>query len=163
MSAVPVVLPATSDQGRSRWKLPPQALTLAEALALLGILIISAVGVSGLAGSYLGIFGWATLVLGSIVLLGVIGALIGHLRLPRIVLDPLGLVIAAGAAVVAMVMFLPGFHYGGGDRDPGVYMEVGAHMAQTGSLRATSEALAIERPAGAAVLAGCPVPRPMDQ
>jgi hypothetical protein len=52
---------------------------------------------------------------------------------PRLVLDPGGLAMVAGVGVLAAFLFLPGFPYGAGDKDPGVYTSHGVAIARTGS------------------------------
>ncbi len=43
-----------------------------------------------------------------------------------------------GVGAVAAFFYFPGFHYAVGDRDPGIYMATGAHIARTGMLQAIS-------------------------
>ncbi len=52
---------------------------------------------------------------------------------PRLALDPAGLALTAGLTLVAGLLFFPGFPYGTGDKDPGVYVEHGIAIARTGS------------------------------
>lgn len=52
---------------------------------------------------------------------------------PRLALDPAGLALIAGLTLVAGLLFFPGFPYGTGDKDPGVYVEHGIAIARTGS------------------------------
>jgi hypothetical protein len=63
---------------------------------------------------------------------------VGH---PNIALDRAGLAVLAGLAVVAAVLFLPGFPYGVGDKDPGVYVIHAIEIARTGSVSWTDPAL----------------------
>src|SRR6266540_2391182 len=60
---------------------------------------------------------------------------------PAIVVDKAGLAVLAGLAIVAAVLFLPGFPYGVGDKDPGVYVIHAIEIARTGSIRWTDLAL----------------------
>ncbi len=52
---------------------------------------------------------------------------------PRLALDLDGLLLVAGLAVVAALLFFPGFSYGIGDKDPGAYVNHGISIARTGS------------------------------
>ncbi len=52
---------------------------------------------------------------------------------PRVLLDPPGLAMAAGVALLAALLFFPGFPYGAGDKDPGGYVSQGILIARTGS------------------------------
>src|SRR6266545_4422699 len=52
---------------------------------------------------------------------------------PRLVVDRGGLLLVAGLTLVAGLLFFPGFPYGTGDKDPGVYVEHGIAIARTGS------------------------------
>lgn len=109
-------------------------ITVAELALILIAAGVAVIGTVGLATAQIGIFGWPSLIAGSLVLGIVLSAVVTRLHIPRIVVDPMGLVIVIAVAVLAGVMFLPGFHFGTGDRDPGVYMETGAAIARTGSL-----------------------------
>jgi hypothetical protein len=60
---------------------------------------------------------------------------------PRIVVDRGGLAVLAGLALVAAVLFFPGFPYGVGDKDPGVYVIHAIEIARTGSVSWTDPAL----------------------
>jgi Dolichyl-phosphate-mannose-protein mannosyltransferase len=51
---------------------------------------------------------------------------------PRLVLDPAGLATTGALALVAAVLFFPGFPYGVGDKDPGGYVSQGVLIARTG-------------------------------
>ncbi|MGI8418594.1 MAG: hypothetical protein ACR2P2_20825 [Nakamurella sp.] len=64
------------------------------------------------------------------------------LGMARVVLDPVTLVIVLVLAAISAWLYFPGFHFATGDRDPGIYMEVGAHIARTGDLRIFSDAVA---------------------
>lgn len=51
---------------------------------------------------------------------------------PRLAVDPQGLAMVGGVALVSAVLFFPGFPYGVGDKDPGGYVSQGILMARTG-------------------------------
>ncbi|MDQ2846949.1 MAG: glycosyltransferase family 39 protein [Actinomycetota bacterium] len=125
-----------------------RSLTVAE----LGLIVlaggIAVLGTVGLIAAQIGIFGWPSLISGTVVVgIGLL-AVVARLRIPKIVLDPIGLITALAVVALAAFMFFPGFHFGTGDRDPGVYMETGAAIARTGSLTI---------PSGVAGTAGLPV------
>ena len=52
---------------------------------------------------------------------------------PGLALDPGGLAMMLGVGVLAAILFLPGFPYGAGDKDPGVYTSHGVAIARNGS------------------------------
>ena len=128
---------------RTRWRSSdPQLLTVSELGALAVAGGITVIGTVGLAAADLGIFSGLSVAIGTLIVVAVLAFVMLRIGLPRIVLDRLGLVIAVVAACIAAFMFLPGFPYGAGDRDPGVYMEVGASIARTGHLGIISSPLA---------------------
>ncbi|HVE29210.1 MAG TPA: hypothetical protein VNC80_04025 [Mycobacteriales bacterium] len=127
-------LPADSDgaeptgtTGRRRgwWSRPPEgAVTVAELVLVAAAAVVGVLSTVALAAGHLGIFG-PGVVFGVSALLVVGLAVLARLRsaaFPRIALDPAGLLPAAAGGVLALVMFLPGFHYAAGDKDPGVYV-----------------------------------------
>jgi hypothetical protein len=115
----------TASRRHGWWSPPPQgAVTVAE-LALLGAAtVVGVLATVALAAGHLGIFG-PGVVFGVTAVLVVGLALLARLRsaaFPRVALDPAGLLPSAAGGVLALVMFLPGFHYAAGDKDPGVYV-----------------------------------------
>jgi hypothetical protein len=66
----------------------------------------------------------------------------------RVRRDPLACLAFAGIAVVAAVMFLPGFSYGVTDKDPGGYTEHAFSIARTGSYRVIDPTLDGRIPGG---------------
>ena len=127
-------LPADSDgaeptgtTGRRRgwWSRPPEgAVTVAELVLVAAAAVVGVLSTVALAAGHLGIFG-PGVVFGVSALLVVGLAVLARLRsaaFHRIALDPAGLLPAAAGGVLALVMFLPGFHYAAGDKDPGVYV-----------------------------------------
>ncbi|MDQ6659113.1 MAG: glycosyltransferase family 39 protein, partial [Actinomycetota bacterium] len=123
---------------RSRFGIPSseqaRVVTVGELALILVAGGVAVLGTVGLAAAQIGIFGWPSLVAGVVVLGIALLLVVARLRIPHVVLDPVGLGVIIAVAVLACVMFLPGFHFGTGDRDPGVYMETGAAIARTGSL-----------------------------
>lgn len=109
--------------------------TVGEVVVLGSICLVLLVGSLALA---LGHVGALTLpaVLGPTVVLGVAGALLlarSPVR-PRVVVDRREAALLLGLGLLAGFMFFPGFPYGGGDKDPGVYVEHAQYMSRTGDL-----------------------------
>lgn len=108
-----------------RFQSPPTgSVTVAELVALGAAGLVAVVATMSLATAHLGVHGLGT-VLGSSALLVAGLALLARLRsaaVPRVALDPAGLLPAAAGGGLALFMFLPGFHYGTGDKDPGGYV-----------------------------------------
>ena len=117
-------------------------MTAAEVAGLAVAGGVAVVGIVGLAAADLGIFSLLSVAIGTLVVVALLALSMLRLGLPRIVLDRFGLIVVVVAAIVAAFMYLPGFPYGAGDRDPGVYMEVGANIARTGHLGIISHPLA---------------------
>jgi hypothetical protein len=67
-------------------------------------------------------------------------------RRPRVVLDWGELAVLLGVGLVAAFFFLPGFPYGVGDKDPGIYVEHGMSIARTGSYALDDPVLARVHP-----------------
>ncbi|HST67960.1 MAG TPA: hypothetical protein VLM05_22510 [Mycobacteriales bacterium] len=116
----------TGDEpARGRWASPPaQSVTVAELVAIAAAALLGVIATMSLAMAHLGVHGLGT-VFGSSAVLVVVLAVLARLRaarFPRIALDPAGLVPAGLAGLFALWMFLPGFHYASGDKDPGGYV-----------------------------------------
>lgn len=130
-----------------RGVLDPRTVTVGE-VAVFGIaVLVGIVAVASLAAAHLhhyslGLAAAFTLI--GLVVLGVVAVVAG--RPPRVVLDLPGLAILAGAGILALFMFLPGYHYAAGDRDPGGYMMTGSAIAHTGSVEFTDPVLASDLP-----------------
>src|SRR6266508_1666170 len=60
---------------------------------------------------------------------------------PRLALDPAGLALVTGLALVGGLLFFPGFPYATGDKDPGVYVQHGIAISRTGSYALDDPAL----------------------
>ena len=100
-------------------------------LALGAAIVVGVVAFASLATAHLGVLTLTSVIVGSGALLLVLIALLtlsGHR--PRVVWDLPGLAVMAGALVVALWFYLPGFHYGAGDRDPGGYVMHAIAMAR---------------------------------
>ena len=93
------------------------------------------VGVAGLIMAQIGHFSLVSTAILTIVLGLVVVAVVLRLGLPRIVMDAGTVIVLVVVAIFAAWLYFPGFHYGAGDRDPGVYMEVADHIARTGALK----------------------------
>lgn len=110
---------------RGRWERPPTgSVTVTELVALGAAVLVAVVSTMSLATAHLGVHGLGT-VLGSSAVLLVGLTLLARVRsaaFPRVALDPAGMLPAAVGAGLALFMFLPGFHYGTGDKDPGGYV-----------------------------------------
>jgi hypothetical protein len=112
---------------RRRWWAGPPAgtVTVAELVALAGATLVGVIATMSLAMAHLGVHGLGT-VLGSSAVLVVVLAVLARIRaaaFPRVVLDPAGLLPVLAGGLLGLVMFLPGFHYAAGDKDPGGYVE----------------------------------------
>jgi hypothetical protein len=118
-----------------------KAMSSGEVLALAAVLGVALLGWSGLVladvGRYtlgsafgLALLGWLAV--------AVIAWRVGR---PAIVPDWAGLAVLAGLSIVAAVLFFPGFPYGVGDKDPGVYVVHAIEIARNGSIRWTDPAL----------------------
>jgi hypothetical protein len=116
--------------------------TLGELAVLIGSLAVTVVALAGLAAAHLHHYSLGLALAGALAGLLVLAAAWWLARpAPRIVLDLPGLLVLVGAGLLALFMFLPGFHYGAGDRDPGGYMMVGSSIARTGSVSFTDPLL----------------------
>src|SRR6266511_1086559 len=119
----------------------PRAVSSGEVLVLAAVVGVALLAWSGLILADVGRY---TLSLAfGLALLGWLAVLATAWRVtrPAIVVDKAGLAVLAGLAIVAAVLFLPGFPYGVGDKDPGVYVIHAIEIARTGSIRWTDLAL----------------------
>jgi hypothetical protein len=112
------------------------ALTLGEALVVGAVLLLGMVAWAGLALAHAGRWSLPAAVGIGAAATAVLLAVLWRPRLrPRLRVDRRELVVLAGLAVVAALLFFPGFPYGLGDKDPGTYVSHGAAIARTGSWR----------------------------
>jgi hypothetical protein len=139
-------------KGRSTWvarggALDTEAITLGEAALVGTVLLVGVTAIAALAAAHLHRYGLGATALGGLVGLAVLAAAARVAgRPPRVVLDLPGLAILVAAGALALFMFLPGYHYAAGDRDPGGYMMTGAAIAHTGSVQFTDPVLAAGLP-----------------
>lgn len=118
------------------------ALHLSELVVGLVALWLALLSWAGLALAHVGHYKLATalaLSLAGLLVLAALAWAAGRVRSggtasrPRLALDLDGLVLVAGLAVLAALLFFPGFPYGVGDKDPGAYVNHGIWIARTGS------------------------------
>ena len=124
-------LPA-ADRERSRPE-PRGALSAGEAVVLAATLAIALLAWAGLMLADTGRYGLpaaAGLTLLATITLGVVAWRLGGR--PRLVVDRAELAVLAGVALVAAVLFFPGFAYGAG-KDPGAYVSHAIAIARIGS------------------------------
>jgi len=133
----PAAAPAPTPETR-----PAPALYLSELVVGLVVVWLALIAWAGLALAHLGHYK-----LGTALALSIAGTLLvvavtwitGRVRSgagaarPRLALDTDGLMMVAGLAVVAALLFFPGSSYGIGDKDPGAYVNHGISIARTGS------------------------------
>ena len=119
-----------------RWGTPPAgSVTVGELAALAAATVVGVLALASLAMGHLGVHNLFT-VLGSTVLVLAVLAVLTRLRaaFPPVALDAAGLAPAAASGVLALAMFLPGFHYVAGDKDPGGYVMHAFAIARGGSI-----------------------------
>jgi hypothetical protein len=127
--------PAGRRNGGPRRPWDTGTVSVGELAVFAVALVVALVAVAGLALAHLGRYSLTTAgagALAGLVALAVLARLAG--RLPRVVLDLPGLLVLVAAGGLALFMFLPGFHYAAGDRDPGGYLMTAAAIARTGSV-----------------------------
>jgi len=120
-------VPAGSPEQRRRWWAGPPAgtVTVAELVVFAAATLVGVIATMSLAMAHLGVHGLGT-VFGSSGLVVVVLAVLARTRaaaFPRVVLDAAGMLPVVAAGLLGLVMFLPGFHYVAGDKDPGGYVE----------------------------------------
>jgi hypothetical protein len=111
---------------------PPETVTVAEVVALGLAALVGVVATVGLAAAHLGVFGLAPVLGASAVVAAALAALARSrvAALPRVALDPAGLLPVAAGGALGLALFLPGFHYAAGGADPGVYVMHAIAMAR---------------------------------
>jgi hypothetical protein len=121
--------------------------TVGELAVLVAAVVVGMLAISSLAFAYLHHYTLGHAMLGTVaglVLLAALARFTGPV--PRVVLDRAGLAVLAVTGLLAPFMFLPGFHYAEGDRDPGGYIMSGSAIARTGSVSFTDPVLASDLP-----------------
>jgi hypothetical protein len=135
-----------ADRAAGRRRFDPTTVTLGELLVLAAATVVAVVALVSLAAAHAGRHSLGTVAAGSAVVLAVLAALAvwtwRQAGPPRIVADVPGLLALAGTGVAALVMFLPGFHYVAGDKDPGGYVMHAYAIARTGSYQFTDQLMA---------------------
>lgn len=120
----------------SRWGSPSTgAVTGGELAAFAAATVVGVLSLASLAMAHLGVHNLGT-VLGSTVAVLAVLTVLTRLRaaFPPVALDPAGLAPAAASGLLALWMFLPGFHYVAGDKDPGGYVMHAFAIARGGSV-----------------------------
>jgi hypothetical protein len=133
-AAAPPTAQATDRPGR--WGTPPAGSVTAGELAGLGAAtVVGVIALASVATAHLGVHNLATVLGGTALLLAVL-AVLTRLRaaVPPVALDAAGLLPAAASGLLALWMYLPGFHYAAGDKDPGGYVMHAAAIARGGSI-----------------------------
>ncbi|MFL6114191.1 MAG: hypothetical protein ACJ786_22955, partial [Catenulispora sp.] len=118
--------PAHPQRRTGGWWGGPVAgtVTVAELATLGGAALVGLLGTVALATAHLGVFGPVQVLVPTAVLAVALAALARSRAAapPRVALDPAGLLPVAAGGALALVLFLPGFHYAAGGADPGVYV-----------------------------------------
>ena len=112
-------------RGGGWWSEPPVGtVTVTEIVTLSAAGLVGVLATVSLATAHLGVFGLAQVLVATLVIAGGLAALARSraAALPGITLDPAGLLPVAAGGALALVLFLPGFHYATGGADPGVYV-----------------------------------------
>lgn len=122
---------ATSDRA---------TLTVTDLVGLGPVIVLAVVATASLAWAHAHHHSLLAVLLTSAVALGALGAVLA--RRVRISGDRYGVLAVLGCGVVAAVLFFPGFSYGVGDKDPGVYTAHAVEIARTGSYSFTDPATA---------------------
>jgi len=129
--------PALRPTRWRRWATPPaDRVTLAELAALGAATGVATIATASLVAAHLGVHSLG-MVLGLSAAGVVVLAALARLRaaaFPPVALDPAGLLPAAASGLLALAMFLPGFHYLAGDKDPGGYVMHAFAIARDGSV-----------------------------
>ncbi len=130
--------PAGRAAGRAgRWGTPPAgSVTAGELVALVAATVVGVLGLASLAAGHLGVHNLATVLGGTVVLLAVLAVLarVRAAAFPPVALDAAGLLPAGASFLAAAFMYLPGFHYVAGDKDPGGYVMHAFAIARGGSI-----------------------------
>ena len=126
----------SASRWRRRWASPPAgSVTVGELAALAAVTVVGVLALVSLAAGHVGVHGLVS-VLGCTAVVLLLLAVLTRVRaaFPAVVLDAAGLVPAAASGLLAAWMFLPGFHYVAGDKDPGGYVMHAFAIARGGSV-----------------------------
>lgn len=121
---------------------------LSEFVVGLLVLIVALVAWAALGLAHLGLFSLPAVLVLSAAGLAVIIVLVAKFAPLRVRTDPVGCLGIVALAVIAAVMFLPGFAYGVTDKDPGGYVEHAFSIARTGSYKLVDPTLDGRIPGG---------------
>ena len=124
------------------------AVSLAEAVSLAMASAIGAISLVSLALAHLGHNTLTNVAIGSAVLCLAAAMLVLRFDLPTLRPDLAGLAPTAVGTGLAALFFFPGFQYGTGDRDPGVYVETGVAISRTHGLPFTDDLVVAGLPGG---------------
>jgi hypothetical protein len=137
----------TGRPGLDRLAPDRRTVTIGELAVLVAAVVVAMLAISSLAFAHLHHYTLGHAMLGTVAGLVLLAALARFTSpLPRVVLDRAGLAVLAVTGLLALFMFLPGFHYAAGDRDPGGYIMSGSAIARTGSVSFTDPVLASDLP-----------------
>jgi hypothetical protein len=130
-----------SGRGADSGNRAPATLTATDLVAGLPVVVLAVVATSSLVWAHLGAHSLPAVLLTSSLLLGLLVVVVAR-RAPRVVGDRWGVAAVLGCGLVGAVLFLPGFSYGVGDKDPGVYTAHAVQIAREGSYAFTDPVLA---------------------
>jgi hypothetical protein len=117
-----------------------EGVTTADLVAGLPVLAVAVVATVSLAWAHLHHHSLVAVLLSSAVVLAALGVAFARDR--RVTSDRRGVLTVLGCGAVAALLFFPGFSYGVGDKDPGVYVMHGVAIARTGSYSLVNPAVA---------------------
>jgi hypothetical protein len=130
--------PETRAERRHRTEPPAAAVSVAELAAFGAATLVGVLATASLVAAHLSVFslgsalGFTAVGVVILVLLAVLPQVRG--RFPAVTTDVAGLAPAGASGLVALFMFLPGFHYVAGDKDPGMYVMHAYAIARGGSV-----------------------------
>ena len=130
--------------------------SVAEAGSIAAASVIGLVALVSLAAAHLRHHSPLVVGVGSVLVVGVVGAIVVTLNRPELRVDVPGLLPVVVGIGVAAVMLFPGFHYGTGDRDPGAYVEIASEIQHSHSVQFPDEFLSPDLPAGVRASRGAP-------
>jgi hypothetical protein len=121
---------------------PPAVLYASELLVAGLVVALGLLAWAGLALAHLGRYSLLAALGLAVAGCGVVLAVAWRARgRPRLDPDPAGMTMVVALALVAALLFFPGFPYGTGDKDPGLYVMHGLAISRTGSYALTDPTL----------------------